>query len=326
MNELLLIVGRTGAGKSTIARKLADMFKRPVVKSYTTRPMREGETEETADHIFIDAKDISLYSDDFAAYTKIGDYEYFITWSLLEDYASKGAIYVINPIGVWNLQKSLKEAGKEMNLNILYIKAHEDVRISRIKLRGDDKTEIKKRLRAEADQFDEFERRINDGYEKVLIINNSENNEKLIRYKKPFINPISARLMTVREAETLLSKKERAYDEWWWLLSPSLYQSYAVGVKYNGSIYYDGCHVYADYGCMRPVLQLPDCFTMGYNLGDEFKFGGKWFKVISQDLAFCLEDIGHCRFRQGHVTDDASVVKKFIDKWFEEATKDHKQK
>lgn len=179
MNELLLIIGRTGAGKSTIARKLADMFKRPIVKSYTTRPMREGETEETADHIFIDAKDISLYSDDFAAYTKIGDYEYFITWSLLEDYASKGAIYVIDPIGVWDLQKSLKEAGKEMGLNVLYIKAHEDVRISRIRLRGDDETEIKKRLRAEADQFDEFERRIDDGYEKVLIINNSENNEKL---------------------------------------------------------------------------------------------------------------------------------------------------
>lgn len=179
MNELVLIVGRTGAGKSTIARKLADMFKRPIVKSYTTRPMREGETEETADHIFIDAKDIGLYSDDFAAYTKIGDYEYFITWSLLEDYASKGAIYVIDPIGVWNLQKSLKEAGKEMDLNILYIKAHEDVRISRIRLRGDDETEIKKRLRAETDQFDEFERRIDDGYEKVLIINNSENNEKL---------------------------------------------------------------------------------------------------------------------------------------------------
>lgn len=65
---------------------------------------------------------------------------------------------------------------------------------------------------------------------------------------------------------------------------------------------------------------------MGYNLGDEFKFGGKWFKVISQDLAFCLESIGYCRFRKDYVADDASDVKKFIDKWFEEAMKDHKQK
>ena len=320
MKELLLIVGRTGAGKSTIARKLADMFKRPIVKSYTTRPMREGETEETADHIFIDTKDVALYSDDFAAYTKIGDYEYFITWSLLEDYASKGAIYVIDPIGVCNLQKSLKDAGKEMDLNILYIKANEETRMNRLRLRGDDKIEIEKRLMAEADQFDDFERRIDDGDEKILIINNSEAN----------IHPLSARLLTAREAGTLLTEEERAYICWWWLRSPGYTQNYAVYVNCDGSVDYYGSRVYYDDGYVRPALQLWDRYTAGYNIGDKFKFGGKWFKVISRDLAFCLEDIGRCCFRDDYEAADAndyeaSDIKKFVDAWFEEAMKDEEE-
>ena len=314
MKELILIVGRTGAGKSTIARKLADMFKRPIVKSYTTRPMREGETEETADHIFIDAKDVALYSDDFAAYTKIGDYEYFITWSLLENYASKGAIYVIDPIGVCNLQKSLKDAGKEMDLNILYIKANEETRMNRLRLRGDDEIEIEKRLMAEADQFDDFERRLDDGDEKILIVNNSEAN----------IHPLSARLLTAREAGTLLADEERAYICWWWLRSPGYDQNYAVYVNYDGSVDYYGGRVYYGDGYVRPALQLLDCYTVGYNIGDKFKFGGKWFKVISRDLAFCLEDIGRCCFREDYEAADAndyeaSDVKKFVNQWFEEA-------
>lgn len=323
MRELILIVGRTGAGKSTIARKLADMFKRPIVKSYTTRPMREGETEETADHIFIDAKDVALYSDDFAAYTKIGDYEYFITWSLLEDYASKGAIYVIDPVGVWNLQKSLKDAGKEMDLNILYIKANEETRMNRLRMRGDDEIEIEKRLMAEADQFDEFERRIDDGYEKVLIINNSEDDENLIRYKKPFIHPLSARLLTTKEAETLLSEEDRKYNNWWWLRSPGNLQDYAANVYIDGSVDDFGNYVGFANFCVRPALIINLKFS-DYTIGDTFTFDDKPFKIISDELAFCLEDIGQCCFRKDDNASDAndyekSDVKKFVDQWFKEA-------
>ena len=176
MNELLLIVGRTGAGKSTIAKRIAKIFERPIVKSYTTRPMRDSEDEETADHIFIDQKDIGLYEDDFAAYTKIGKYEYFVTWSLLEDYASKGAIYVIDPIGVYDLRDSIKKLNKDIKLRILYVRADPQIRMNRAKKRGDNPSALNDRIEAEKAQFDCFEKSIDLGREEVLIIDNNIEN------------------------------------------------------------------------------------------------------------------------------------------------------
>ncbi len=325
LNELMLVVGRTGAGKSTIAKKIADMFDRPIVKSYTTRPMREGETEETADHIFIDAKDIDLYKDDFAAYTKIGDYEYFITWSLLEDYASKGAIYIIDPIGVWDLQKSMKEADKEINLRTLYVKADKDKRMSRLKSRGDDEDTIQKRLEAEEEQFNKYEERIDEGLEKVLIINNSVDNNESAKERTNGVRVLGATLLSIEEAERFLSKKDREYSRWWWLRSPGDRLCYAAYVDCDGFISYYGHNTNIDRAYVRPALNI-DLGSSNLKVGDTFYFGGKKFEIIADDLAFCLSDIGTSLFKRSDSflegnDYELSDVKKIVDQWFEEAKK-----
>lgn len=132
-----------------------------------------------------------------------------------------------------------------------------------------------------------------------------------------------ATLLSVEEAQTLLTQEERVYDYWWWLRSPGYNQYDATHVNLDGSVSYYGYSV--DYGddCVRPALKISLKYS-DYRIGDIFKFGNKIFKILSDDLAFCLEDIGtHC-FRKDWQAPDANIyevsdVKKFIDAWFEQA-------
>ena len=138
-----------------------------------------------------------------------------------------------------------------------------------------------------------------------------------------------ATLLSVDEARKLLSKKDREYSNWWWLRLPGYYQDYAAYVSTDGLVDCTGYDVdYADV-CVRPALKI-NLESSGLTIGDTFSFGGKTFKIISDDLAFCLEDIGtHC-FRKDWKTPDANVyeasdVKKFIDAWFEAALKEESE-
>ena len=135
-----------------------------------------------------------------------------------------------------------------------------------------------------------------------------------------------ATLLSVDEARKLLSKRDREYPSWWWLRSPGHYQGNAASVTYDGSVNYLGDDV--DYGddCVRPALKISLKYS-DYKIGDIFKFGNKTFKILSDDLAFCLEDIGtHC-FRKDWKAPDANVyeasdVKRFVDVWFEKAMRE----
>ena len=135
-----------------------------------------------------------------------------------------------------------------------------------------------------------------------------------------------ATLLSVDEAKKLLSEEDREYSNWWWLRSPGYSQGYAASVNLDGSVHYCGDDVdYAD-DCVRPALKI-NLESSGLTIGDTFSFGGKTFKIISDDLAFCLEDIGtHC-FRKDWKAPDANVyeasdVKRFVDAWFEKAMRE----
>jgi guanylate kinase len=64
MHKLYCIIGRTASGKSTITRLATEKLKMNVLKSYTTRKPRKGETAKNSDHIFILPKDVDSYRDD----------------------------------------------------------------------------------------------------------------------------------------------------------------------------------------------------------------------------------------------------------------------
>lgn len=150
MKKIILLVGETGTGKTTLAKALAEKLNLKVVKSYTTRKRRVGETEDNTDHIFINPEDVEKYKDDIAAYTKIGENEYFTTQQILNE----SDIYVIDPKGVRDLCERCSEGLFKFIVVRLYVPMKD--RIERLKARGDSAESILRRIADEDEQFQYF--------------------------------------------------------------------------------------------------------------------------------------------------------------------------
>jgi len=127
---------------------------------------------------------------------------------------------------------------------------------------------------------------------------------------------------------TLLSQNEvgeiplelRRYNDWWWLRSSGFDGHSAACVRNDGSISMCGTSV-SVCNTVRPVLQIKNLNSSNLQVGDIFKFGGNWFNIVTDELAFCISNIGTCEFRKDGKAKDAdkyekSDVKKFVDEWF----------
>lgn len=133
----------------------------------------------------------------------------------------------------------------------------------------------------------------------------------------------NATLLSVEDVLTYTTADLRKYLGWWWVKSSSFYPSAAAIVDFDGAIYYSKEYSNNIY-YVRPVLEIeldPNKFN---HIGGYFLFGNKVFKIISDNLAFCVEDIGRSCFRANSDAEDAhtyeaSDIKKFIDAWFAEA-------
>lgn len=70
---------------------------------------------------------------------------------------------------------------------------------------------------------------------------------------------------------------------------------------------------------VRPALHFNSAGD--YAVGDLFKFGGKWFKVVNESTAFCVFDLGFYEYSEerGEVWYEHSVIKRFLDRWYESA-------
>lgn len=112
MNYIIAIVGPSGSGKTTISRAMAEAGM-PDIVSYTTRPMRPGETQGI-EHRFISHEEaISIIETQaIAAYTEFGGYLYFTTISQLCEHPY--CTYVIDENGLQMLQSSVSEQGFEV--------------------------------------------------------------------------------------------------------------------------------------------------------------------------------------------------------------------
>lgn len=145
---LVLLVGETGCGKDTVARKLPY----PKVVSYKTGPMRDSDVEGVTHH-FISDEEMDLLDDkgDLIAWTKTGDIRYCATVDQLKEGIN---IYIINPDGV----RWFKENYKGEDLNIIVIGLYLPLRIrrSRCRFRSDFETVFEKRVLAEQTDYDRF--------------------------------------------------------------------------------------------------------------------------------------------------------------------------
>ena len=90
--KIIAIVGQAGAGKDTVANFLSIALNIPLLCSFTTRPMRDGEVNGK-EHFFV--KECKTPKEKMLAYTEYGGYEYWTELAQVKD----SAIYVIDERG-----------------------------------------------------------------------------------------------------------------------------------------------------------------------------------------------------------------------------------
>ena len=146
MNKKIMIVGRSGCGKDTLAYCLTKNHDLKQLISTTTRPPRY--TGEMA-HVFVSEEEANMMTDRVAE-TVINGYQYFATRQQLDECD----IYVIDPKGL----RDTCERAPDTELCVVYVKASKPVRRKRAIDRAEDKEEAAKVFdRRHADENDMFE-------------------------------------------------------------------------------------------------------------------------------------------------------------------------
>ena len=105
--EIIAIIGEAGVGKDTFARMLSEVTKKPILVSYTTRPMREGEVNGR-EHIFV--PECKTPWRNILAHCYYGGYEYWTDISQVKD----SAIYVVD-------ERTLAELRLNPRFNVISI-------------------------------------------------------------------------------------------------------------------------------------------------------------------------------------------------------------
>lgn len=151
-NDLTLIIGRSGTGKSTLEEKLCRDYNLKSIKSYSTRPKRSPDEDS---HIFIKPSDVDNYPNKIATNTINGNF-YFATKEQLDE----SQLYVIDPIGLYELSNNFPD----LTFNLIYLKLpkykHQQYLKNRRKNSNETPELQAQRLESENQQFDEFEEKI----------------------------------------------------------------------------------------------------------------------------------------------------------------------
>lgn len=146
---MLLLCGKTASGKDTTRAELIKLGMKPII-TYTTRPMRENEEDGVAYHFVSKERFNELDFEGFFAETTSynvasGDTYYYGTpLNALE----KDSVVIENPDGLKKLIKL-----KELNPVVVYITCDESMIWNRLRLRGDDNSEARRRINADDEDF-----------------------------------------------------------------------------------------------------------------------------------------------------------------------------
>lgn len=145
---VVLVVGKTNSGKSSLIKKLCERTGLNALCSYTTRAKR---SEDDNDHLFVSVEEYlrAKENGEVAVDAEIAGNYYYSTIKQLYE----ADLYTINPEA---LDRLLEMDLPDIRFVIVYISCPDEVREARAMQRGDDKRQYRVRDFAERQEFRRF--------------------------------------------------------------------------------------------------------------------------------------------------------------------------
>ena len=172
---IIVLIGASGSGKSSIEKILADNYGYEKITSYTTRSPRNGETNGV-DYNFIDNKTFAdmINSNLFAEYDEYSQNRLYGT--LKSDYVDGNKVVVLTPNGF----RKIKQNCKTDNIYTILVNANLGTRVKRYidrcgtdKFNFDDKNEIAARVERDFGMFLGLDKEVD------LVVDNNEGEDIL---------------------------------------------------------------------------------------------------------------------------------------------------
>lgn len=147
-HTVILVVGKTGSGKSSLIKKLCERTGIKELCSYTTRPKR---SETDVDHTFVTVEEYfqAKENGEVVIDTEIAGNYYYATIGQLYE----ADIYTINPEAH---ERLLALNLQDIRFVTVYISCPDTIREARAIKRGDDKHKYRVRNFAERQEFRKF--------------------------------------------------------------------------------------------------------------------------------------------------------------------------
>jgi guanylate kinase len=147
-NKIILLMGQSGVGKSSVADCLCRKYQMAEVKSYTTREKRPGNDNT---HIFLSEQEFDkIPVQDIVAYTEFAGHRYCATRQQVDD----SDIYVVDPDGAL---KFLYMYHGDKVPYLVYLTATFHTRWQRMLNRGDSFAQTEFRILSDRDKFKSIE-------------------------------------------------------------------------------------------------------------------------------------------------------------------------
>lgn len=174
--NMVILIGKSASGKDTVAKRLIKDYGYQKIVTWTTRPMRPGEKQDITYHYTSDEEFQDKIEEGFFAEWKKYD-SVFGTWYYgtplleIESFTDENRVIIITPDGYENIRQYL-----DRNTLVVYLDVKNSILKKRLKKRGDNPKEIKRRLKSDNEDFKGIKDKVH-----VVIENNNRDIDEITK-------------------------------------------------------------------------------------------------------------------------------------------------